>query len=118
MKTYLAVYMGTAGAREASGWDAMDPAERAARERDGMQAWTAWMEANAGAIVDTGGPLGVTKRISPDGVADIRNAMAGYVVIQASSHEEAAEKFKNHPHFAIFPGECVEVMERLPIPGM
>jgi hypothetical protein len=25
--------------------------------------------------------------------------------------------FENHPHFAIFPGEAVEVMPVLPIPG-
>jgi hypothetical protein len=25
--------------------------------------------------------------------------------------------FENHPHFAIFPGEAVEVMPMLPIPG-
>jgi hypothetical protein len=26
--------------------------------------------------------------------------------------------FENHPHFTIFPGEAIEVMECLPIPGM
>jgi hypothetical protein len=25
--------------------------------------------------------------------------------------------FENHPHFAIFPGEAVEIMPVLPIPG-
>jgi hypothetical protein len=26
--------------------------------------------------------------------------------------------FEGHPHFTIFPGESIEVMECLPIPGM
>ena len=34
------------------------------------------------------------------------------------SHEAAAQLFLNHPHFTIFPGESVELMECLPIPGM
>jgi hypothetical protein len=25
--------------------------------------------------------------------------------------------FENHPHFTIFPGDSVEIMECLPIPG-
>jgi hypothetical protein len=43
--------------------------------------------------------------------------MAAYVVVQAESHDAAARMFINHPHFAIFPGDSVEIMECLPIPG-
>ena len=27
-----------------------------------------------------------------------------------------AKLFENHPHFAIFPGDSIEIMESLPIP--
>ena len=37
--------------------------------------------------------------------------MSGYVVVQAESHEAAAKMFENHPHFTIFPGDSVEIME-------
>ena len=43
--------------------------------------------------------------------------MTAYVIVQAENHEEAAQMFEGHPHFTIFPGEAVEVMECLPIPG-
>lgn len=43
--------------------------------------------------------------------------MAGYVIVQAESHEAAAELFERHPHFAIFPGDSVEIMECLPLPA-
>jgi hypothetical protein len=43
--------------------------------------------------------------------------MAGYIVIEAESHDAAARLFVNHPHFTIFPGDSVEIMEVLPIPG-
>ena len=35
----------------------------------------------------------------------------------ADSHEAAAKLFEMHPHFSIFPGESVEIMPILPIPG-
>lgn len=117
MKKFLAIYIGTAAAVEKSGWNTMDEAERKKREASGMKAWGDWMAANKSAIVDSGGPLGKTKRTSAQGVADTRNNMSAYVVVQADSHESAARMFENHPHFGIFPGEAVEVMECLPIPG-
>jgi len=34
-----------------------------------------------------------------------------------ATHAAAARMFADHPHFAIFPGDSVEIMECLPIPG-
>ena len=76
-----------------------------------------WGTTHSAAIVDTGGPLGKTKRASRDGIGDIKNDMAAYVIVQAESHEAAAKLFENHPHFTIFPGDSVEIMECLPLPG-
>jgi len=73
--------------------------------------------ANAAAIVDQGSPLGKTKRASAQGITDIKNSITGYVIVQAESHEAAARLFENHPHFSIFPGDSVEIMEFLPLPG-
>jgi hypothetical protein len=56
------------------------------------------------------------QKISTDGISDIRNNLTGYVIVQADSHEAAARMFEGHPHFAIFPGDAVEIMECLPIP--
>lgn len=117
MKTYLAVFTGKQESTMQSGWRDLSPEKRRAREEKGMAAWGAWMAENAGALVYNGGPLGKTKRVSKSGTEDISNAMAGLVVLKADSHEAAAKKFQDHPHFAIFPGEAVEIMEVLPIPG-
>lgn len=117
MKTFLAVYLGSADASMVQVWDAMDEAERSRREAAGMQAWGDWMETHADAILDGGGPLGKTKQISPQGIADTVNRLTGYIILKAESHEAAAAMFRDHPHFTIFPGESVEVMECLPIPG-
>jgi hypothetical protein len=116
MKKFLAIYIGTAAAFEKSGWSQLDEAQRKAREKQGFQAWMDWGKTHAASIVEPGSPLGKTKRASPDGVSDIKNVMAGYVVIQAESHDAAAKLFENHPHFTIFPGDSVEIMECVPMP--
>ncbi|HWX36850.1 MAG TPA: hypothetical protein VNZ53_56745 [Steroidobacteraceae bacterium] len=117
MKKFLAIYIGTASALEKSGWNTMDEAKRKKQEASGLAAWGEWMAANAAAVVETGGPLGKTKRTAAQGVSDIKNNMVGYVLVQAASHEAAARMFEKHPHFTIFPGDSVEIMECLPIPG-
>ena len=117
MKNFLAVYMGTQESREKSGWDRLPEAQRKEREMSGIQAWGAWMGKHQADIAYTGGPLGKTKKIAKGGISDIKNAMTGFVVVQAESHDAAARLFENHPHFAIFPGDSVEIMECLPIPG-
>ena len=115
MKHYLAVFTGTAAGR--AQWDQLDADTRKQREQQGLAAWGKWMQDHASVIVDTGGPLGKTKRTSKAGIEDISNNLAGYVKLQAESQQAAAELFKDHPHFSIFPGDGVEVMEVLPIPG-
>jgi len=115
MKKFLAVYTGTQLSR--AEWEKMDEGKRKKLEAEGMQAWGAWMIAHKAAIVEQGGPLGKTKRAAAQGISDTRNNLAGYVVVKAESHEAAARMFEKHPHFSIFPGEAVEIMECLPIPG-
>lgn len=62
-------------------------------------------------------PARKTKRAAPEGLTDIKNVMTGYVIIEAESHEAAAKLFEQHPHFAIFPGDSVEIMECTPLPA-
>jgi hypothetical protein len=117
MKKFLAIYIGTAAALEKARWDELDEETRKALDAAGVEAWEEWATANSAAIVDQGSPLGKTKRASSQGITDIRNSMTGYVVVRAESHEAAARLFENHPHFSIFPGDSVEIMECLPSPG-
>lgn len=79
--------------------------------------WGQWMHDHQAAIVDAGAPVGATKRASPDGIEDTRNHVTGYLLIKAASHAEAAEMFRDHPHFSLLPGDSVEIMECLPMPG-
>jgi hypothetical protein len=117
MKKFLAIYIGTASALEKSEWGKLEQRERQKREAAGIKAWGDWAAAHAGAIVDHGSPLGKTKRAAAQGITEIKNSMTGYVIVQAESHEAAASMFEGHPHFTVFPGDSVEIMECTPLPG-
>ena len=114
MKKFLAIYTGTEAA--IAKWKQLDEKKRKALQASGVKAWMDWGTANSAAIVDQGSPLGKTKRASSEGIADIKNSMTGYVIVQAESHAAAAKLFEKHPHFTIFPGDSVEIMECLPLP--
>lgn len=115
--TYLAVFLGSKTSPRMKAWMALPEAERRAKEQQGMAAWKDWVEAHQAAIASMGGPLGKTKRIAKNGIEDVSNEMGAFTVVQAESHEAAARLFEDHPHFTIFPGESVEIMPVLPIPG-
>lgn len=115
--TYLAVFIASKSSPKSLAWNALPEAERGARTKAGIDGWKLWTEKHRAAILAMGGPLGRTKKVTPGGVEDTSNALAAYVVVRADSHEAAAGLFENHPHFMIFPGDCVEIMPVLPIPG-
>jgi hypothetical protein len=115
--TFLAVFLGSKASPRMAVWNALPEAERRTKETEGMAAWKAWIEIHQAAIVETGGPLGKTKRITLEGIDDTGNEMGAFIVVRADSHEAAARLFEKHPHFTIFPGESVEVMPVMPIPG-
>src|SRR5688500_11932687 len=89
MKNFLAVYTGNTESFEKSGWSKLSEADRKAREATGMKAWGDWMEKHQASIVTIGGPLGKTKQVAKDGITDIRNELAGFVVVKAADHAAA-----------------------------
>jgi hypothetical protein len=115
--SYLAVFLGSRSSAQWKAWEALSEDERRAKGQQGMLAWKTWADTYQDAIVAMGGPLGKTKRVDAGGISDISNEMGAFTVVRAASPEDAAKMFEGHPHFAIFPGERVEIMPVLPIPG-
>lgn len=115
MKKFMAVFCGNEASIKK--WHALDEATRKEKEQKGIAAWGAWMEKNQKVLVYTGAPLGKTLLINEKGVSPTKNELTAFVVVEAESHEAAAKLFLNHPHFTIFAGDRIEVMECLPIPG-
>jgi hypothetical protein len=114
---YLAVFLGSKASPRRAAWDALSDAERRAKEQEGIKAWKAWVEKHHASIVGMGGPLGKTKKVTSRGIDDVSNEMGAFTIVRAESHAAAAKLFEKHPHFTIFPGDSIEIMPVLPIPG-
>lgn len=112
MKKFFVLYMANEGdfKKAMAETPAMTPEEQKAM----MDEWVHWMK-DKGGVVDMGAPLGKTKRVTPSSVEDMRNEIGGYSNIEAESHEEAARKMQDSPHFKMMPGGWIEVMEIMPM---
>lgn len=75
-----------------------------------MKDWQTWMKDHDSAILDKGLPLGKTKRVTKEGVTDTKNDLNWYLVVEADSHDAAADIFKDHPHLEI-PSAYIEIMD-------
>jgi hypothetical protein len=82
-----------------------------------MAEWKVWMGKHKADLVDMGAPVGKTKQLTEAGVADIKNDIGAYGIVQAESHEAAAKIFTDSPHLSRMHG-TVEVMEVVQMPGM
>lgn len=111
--TYLAVFTSNKSSPRWQVWHAMSDEERRAKDEVGLAALKAYDAAHRDSVVYEGGPLGPTKRTSPDGVADVVNELTVFVVVRAPSHDTAAKLFEYHPHFTIFPCDSVDAMPLL-----
>jgi hypothetical protein len=87
------------------------------QQKAGMEAWMTWSKQAAGTIVDMGGPLGKSLRVTNAGSSPVTNDLGGYSVLQAESKEALAKTLEGHPHFRT-PEGFIEVIELMAIPGM
>lgn len=88
MATFLVTYQGGGG----------PPATPEAREQM-MQAFMAWAGGVGDHMIDPGAPLGPSKTVTSDGVADGAGdaGVGGYTLLSAGSLDEAVGLVKGHP---------------------
>lgn len=108
MPRFLAVY--TMKQEDFVSFKSLPKAERDAIDASGVKHWAAWLERNAASILDHGGMVGTTTRITRNGVTDAANQLCGYLVVEAETADAAARLFQDHPHITIFPGDGVDIM--------
>lgn len=114
MKTFLAIFTCAENSKNHQAWKTLDLQTQKDRYEKGMVAKDRWVQKYKSQIVFDGGALGErTKQVNHTGIHEIPSLMGAFLVIQAESHEEAAKMFVEHPHFACFPGDGVEIIERI-----
>ena len=98
-------------------WKATTKPEEIQAQMEKMMAdMGAWMEKNKASFVESGSPLGKTKTVTAQGVADSRNDLNYYCVVEADSHDAATKIFLDNPHLQI-PSSSIDVIE-IPHMGM
>jgi hypothetical protein len=105
---FLAVY--TMKPEALASFRSLPKAEQDAVDAAGISQWSAWEEHNAACILDRGGMVGKTTRVTKDGVQRAENQFCGYLVVEAETADAAARLFQDHPHFNVFPGDGVDIM--------
>ncbi len=78
-----------------------------------MEKWKAWVEGLGEAMTNPGTPLGMSKTLSADGVADNGgpNPLAGFSVVTADSIDAAVEMAKDCPFLKMGTIEVAEMLE-------
>lgn len=113
MKKFIVLYLTPTSVMEE--WKQTDPEKRKAAEEKMQREWKTWMGDHAGMFVDIGAGVGKTKRVTAQTVADAKNEVMLYAIVEAESHVAAAKMFERHPHLQI-PNASIEVMELQPLP--
>jgi hypothetical protein len=110
MGRFLAIFNGAA--------DEVSKAELTEQQQsEFMNAWASWAQDNERALVDPGAPLNAKKLVTAQGVENFTDAMTGYTIVEADSHDEAVQIFSEHPHLKLFAGNSIAVLECPPLPG-
>jgi hypothetical protein len=113
MKKFLVLYMA-----DSAEFEKMMKNSTPEQQKKGMEGWMKWMGDHKTSLVDSGAPLGKTKRVDSKGTSDTKNGIGGYSVVQADSADAATKIIgKDHPHLQM-PGAWVEVIEIMQVPGM
>ncbi len=117
MNKYVAIFCIPAdGVKE---WMAsVDEATRKEQSDSVMKEWATWSETHKDSILEVGYPLGKTKRVSKEGIADVQNDMNWFMVVQAESHDDAATLIQSNPHLKMIPSSYVELMDANHMGGM
>lgn len=108
MKKFLVLYRSPRSAREQMAGATPEQAKA------GMEMWMAWGQRAAGAIADMGAPCDAAFTV---GGAAPAGHIGGYSLLQGESVDAVKKALDGHPHLAM-PGNSIEVLELLAMPGM
>ncbi len=106
LSKFMALYLIPADVM--ANWVQTDEKTRKAAEEKMKAEWDKWTADHKNMILLTAA-CGKTKQVKASGISDTKNDICLYSLIEAESHEAAAEVFKNHPHLQI-PKASIEVM--------
>ena len=112
MKSFLVLYKCSENSINHLNWMSLSQEDKKERLIEGKVQMENWTKKYGNLIKFEGSSLG-TKTLSVDsnGILEIPSKIGKFTVIEAASHEEAANIFLDHPHFKCFPGDSLDILE-------
>jgi hypothetical protein len=111
MAKFMVLYMSTTSAQEMMAGATPEQAQA------GMDAWMAWAGKAGDAIVDLGSPLAGVAHVGPASAAPGSAQATGFSIMQGDSADAVTTLLDGHPHLQM-PGNSIDVLEYLTMPGM
>ena len=82
-----------------------------------MQAWMEWMGRCGDGLVEKGGPLVLSAKVTGEGSSPSDKKVVGYSILQAEDMAGAQAMLEGHPHLGLA-DECeIEIHEEMQMPG-
>lgn len=114
MKTYLVLFTCSENSKNHLAWKRLSSEEQRIRSDQGTIALQKWIDQYQQKIIFHGGSLSkMTSVVDSNGALDIPSQMGAFFVVEAESKEMVTSMFLNHPHFSIFPGDSIQILERI-----
>lgn len=112
MKNFLVIFTCAENSKNHQAWMKLDEKSQKDRLDQGMRAKEQWATKYKDQVTYAGAPLGSkTKKVDSNGIHDVPSLMGHFMVVKAESFEAAAQMFLEHPHFHLFPGDGVDILE-------
>ena len=92
MKKFLVLYMANQ-----QDFEKMMKSSTPEQQKKGMDAWMKWIGDHKASLVDSGAPLGKTKRVNSKGASDTKNGLGGYSIVQAELGRRGDQDFRQGP---------------------
>ena len=87
------------------------------QQKSGMDAWMAWAGEAGDKVIDLGMPVQPKLLVTADGTTESVSKAGGYSILHGANEDEVSALLAKHPHLQV-PGNSIEVLEILPMPGM
>ncbi len=109
---FLAIFTCSENSENHQAWMKLSLEEKQERLKNGSLALERWHQKYFKKIIYQKCDLdSVTMQVSKAGIQEVPSQMGGFLMVEAGSKQEAAEMFLDHPHFSLFPGDSVDILE-------
>lgn len=112
MKQFLVLYKCAENSVAHENWKKLDAEKKEERLKTGERLLNLWNEKYKKQILNNGSALHErTSTVDPSGINENPSEIGSYLIIEATSLREASEIFIDHPHFNVFPGDSIQIIE-------